>query len=56
VWNRNRGKEELEMPPIDGLLLLVLALILVVLLFAWLSKRSKLLPDLKNKAVLVTGK
>jgi hypothetical protein len=40
----------------DGLLLLVSALLLVLLLFAWLKRSSNLLPDIKNKAVLITGK
>jgi hypothetical protein len=40
----------------DWLLLLVLALLLVVLVFAWLNKHSTLLPDIKDKAVLITGK
>jgi hypothetical protein len=41
---------------VDGLLLLVAALLLVLLLFAWLKKISELLPDIKNKAVLITSK
>jgi hypothetical protein len=40
----------------DVLLLLVAALLLVLLLFAWLKKSCRLLPDIKNKAVLITGK
>ncbi|PNF35912.1 Short-chain dehydrogenase/reductase family 9C member 7 [Cryptotermes secundus] len=39
----------------DELLLLVSALLLAILLFAWLKKNSQLLPDIKNKAVLITG-
>jgi hypothetical protein len=39
----------------DGLLLLISALLLTLLLFAWLKRSSKLLPDIKNKAVLITG-
>jgi hypothetical protein len=39
----------------DELLLLVSA-VLLVLLFAWLKKTSKLLADIENKAVLITGK
>jgi hypothetical protein len=44
------------MAPADWLLLLVSALLLAVLLFIWLNKRSTLLPDIKHKAVLITGK
>jgi hypothetical protein len=51
-----RDKEELGMAPADWLLLLVLALLLAFLLYTWLNKRSTLLPDLKHKAVLITGK
>jgi hypothetical protein len=40
----------------DGLLLLVSAMLLALLLFVWLKKSSELLPDIKNKAVLITGK
>jgi hypothetical protein len=41
---------------VDVLSLLVGALLLVLLLFAWLKRSSELLPDIKNKAVLITGK
>jgi hypothetical protein len=40
----------------DELWLLVSALLLVLLLFTRLKKNSQLLPDIRNKAVLITGK
>jgi hypothetical protein len=52
----NSCTEELAMAPADWLLLLALALLLVVVLVAWLNKCSELLPDIKGKAVLITGR
>jgi hypothetical protein len=41
---------------VDELLLLVSGLVLVFLLFTRLKKNSQLLPDIENKAVLITGR